>query len=129
MPFVGKLRMEHVDGTETYKLLESLIYITRKKEKRVTPKDFVSDGHSIPRALRSLAGSPFATKYPKSAWKHDYECETGIIPRKQADKEYKEAMADEGASGFQQGRNYVGVRTGAFFNWLSGFWKSKKKKK
>ncbi len=33
MPFVGKLRMEHVDGTETYKLLESLIYITRKKEK------------------------------------------------------------------------------------------------
>ena len=120
MPFKSKLNMQHIDGTESYFLLLPIIYITWKKVKRIIPMDFVSDGHSIPKLLRSIAGSPFATKYPKSAWLHDYLIKKHIVPRNIADSEYSRAMKDEGATTFQRKRNYVGVRVGAFFDFLSG---------
>ena len=115
MGFKSKLNMQHVEGTETYKLLTRLVYIDLKGKKWVVKKAFISDGHSIPKLLRSFAGSPFATKYPKSAWFHDMWCKTGIISRREADIKYKELMKAEGANGFQQIRNYIGVRIGHFF--------------
>ena len=130
MGFKTNLKMEHIPRTERYFLLKELIYLNRKGEKRTVPLGFDSDGHSIPKLLRSIAGSPFATKYPKSAWLHDYLCKmlvhTGLMPRKEADKEYSEAMRDEGASKFQCGRNYTGVRIGAGFQWITKLFKRKK---
>ena len=116
MPFKSKLNMQHIEGTETYKLLTRLIYVDLEKKEWFVEKDFESDGHSIPRLLRSFAGSPFATKYPKSSWFHDKWCKTGEIPRRKADAKYKELMGAEGANKFQQIRNYLGVRIGAFFS-------------
>lgn len=118
MPFKSKLNIQHIEKTEEYKLLKPLVYI-KKKERWIVEKDFRSDGHSIPRLLRSFVGSPFATKYPKSAWFHDKWCKTGEIPRKEADLRYKELMKEEGANGFQQIRNYLGVRIGAICGWLA----------
>jgi len=119
MAFKTKLNIQHIEGTEKYKLITPLVYITWKGIERIIPKDFPSDGHSIPKLLRSIAGSPFATKYPKSAWYHDWLIKMQIVSRKEADSEYSHAMKDEGATTFQHKRNYIGVRIGAFFGWLS----------
>ena len=126
MPFITKLRMEHIEGTELYKLFDPLIYIDSDGKEWILKRETKSDGHSIPKLLRSVAGSPFATKYPKSAWFHDFWCKTGIIPRREADKKYKQMMKEEGANKFQQVRNYAGVRTGAFFNWITSPFRKKK---
>lgn len=117
MAFKSFLDIRHIEGTEQYKLLRDLIYISNNGFKWIILKGFKSDGHSIPQLLRSIAGSPFATKFPRSAWLHDYLL--WRIPRKKADLLYKEAMASEGATKFQQIRNYYGVRVGAFFGWLT----------
>ena len=125
MAFKSKLRMEHIDDTEKYKLISDLVYVTWEKERIYVPKDFESDGHSIPKLLRSFAGSPFATKYPKSAWYHDWLCKMTkleLITRKYADSEYSHALKDEGATTFQRKRNYIGVRIGA---WFGSLWRKK----
>ncbi len=107
--------MEHIERTVKYKLLQRLIWIDPDGKRWEVKKGKEGDGHSIPWFLRSIGGSPFATKYPKSAWFHDEWIETGIIPRKEADIKYKLIMKEEGASGFQQVRNYWGVRIGSLF--------------
>ena len=119
MPFINKLNIQHIEGTEDYLLLTSLVYIDKKGKKWVVDEKFRSDGHSIPPLLRSFAGSPFATKFPKSAWFHDDWCRSGIIPRREADKKYKELLKEEGATKFQQIRNYLGVRVMAGMSWIS----------
>ena len=126
MPFPNKLRMEHIDGTERYKLIGILIWIDPDGKEWRLEIGTESDGHSIPKLLRSIAGSPFATKYPKSAIFHDKWCKTGIIPRREADKKYKQMMKEEGANKFQQIRNYAGVRVGSFFKWITSPFRKKK---
>ena len=115
--------MRHIEDTEFYKLLEPLVYATPEGQNWTIRVGYVSDGHSIPKLLRSLAGSPFATKYPKSAWLHDFLCQTKVITRKEADLLYVRAMKAEGANWFQQKRNYAGVRLGVFGNWVSKLWR------
>ena len=50
--------MQHIEGTEMYRLLKPLVYITWKGVRLAPPKGYPSDGHSIPKLLRSLAGCP-----------------------------------------------------------------------
>ena len=114
--FKSRLKMQYLEGTLKYKLLSRLVYESFEGEKYTVPRDYVSDGHSIPRLLRSVAGSPFSTKYPKSAWLHDHLLEFNLLSRKEADELYAEAMRSEGASWFQQKRNYWGVRIGSLFS-------------
>ena len=124
MPFKNKLRMEHIEKTRLYKLLLRLIWIDPDGKRWEVKKGKISDGHSVPWWLRSIGGSPFATKYPKSAWFHDDWCKTGVIPRKEADQKYILIMKEEGANWFQQKRNYyIGVRLGAFGKWVSKLWR------
>ena len=124
--FKSKLNMQHIDATVKYKLITRLVYESWDKITYIVPKNYPSDGHSIPVLLRSIAGSPFATKYPKSAWLHDRLCETGEVPRSKADSMYSQAMADEKAPVWKRKRNWLGVRIGAGFKWLGGLFKRKK---
>ncbi|NHZ87178.1 MAG: DUF1353 domain-containing protein [Planctomycetia bacterium] len=117
--FVTKLQMEHVCGTESYKLLSPLICFDEEGERWELKIGMVSDGHSIPKLLRSFAGSPFATKFPRPAWFHDFWCRTGIIPRSVADRKYRGLLRLANASKYIQYRNYIGVRVGAGLKWIS----------
>lgn len=127
MSLEGKLRMEYIEGTVEYMLLSRLVWIDPDGKRWELNPGQISDGHSIPWYLRSIGGSPFATKYPKSSWFHDDWCRTGIIPRKEADQNYILIMKEEGANKFQQKRNWLGVRIGAFGKWVGGLFKRKKK--
>ncbi len=128
MPFRSNLDMRHIEGTERYSLLADLLYVTWKVRQHTIPKGFSSDGHSIPKLLRSFAGSPFATKFPKSAWLHDNLLETlvaaGLMTQFEAASLYSEALDDEGATTFQRKRNWLGVRIGDFWHNLKRkFWR------
>lgn len=139
MPFKTELQMKHIKGTEMYKLLSPLVYRTWKDIKRVVPRKYPSDGHSIPKLLRSIAGSPFASTTVEAAWYHDYLCGTlvkqGKMSRREADSEYSHALSDLGwnkKGGFwktvKRKRNYLGVRFGAGLKWFSGLFKKRKQK-
>ena len=127
MPFRNPLQMEHIEGTKLYELIIPLYWIDKDGKEWKLNKGKRGDGHSIPWFLRGIAGSPFATKYPKSAWFHDDWVESGIIPRKEADIKYKEIMEEEDATKFQQNRNYAGVRIGAGWNWIKSKFKRRGK--
>lgn len=136
MPFESKLQMEFMEGTVKYKLLSILLYRDWKGKLWSIPKDFSSDGHSIPGLLRSIAGSPFATIVAKASWLHDWLrklAREGIISYSTADSKYSQALADEGWKGgpwraFKRKRNYLAVRVGAGLGWISGLFKRRKKK-
>lgn len=127
MSFETPLQMEHIDDTVKYKLLSDLVYITWEEVRRVIPKDFASDGHSIPKLLRSFAGSPFATKTPRPAFYHDWLLEAfvrkDLMTQFEAASEYSHAMKDDGASVFVRKRNWLGVRVGDFWHNLKRRWK------
>ncbi len=137
MPFKSKLQMEFIEGTTKYKLLKPLVYVTWKGVICIIPEGFASDGHSIPKLLRSIAGSPFATIVAKASWYHDYLCHLvrlGLMKRNKADSEYSHALSDEGWNKgfwnvFKRKRNYVGVRIGAGLGWITGLFKKKRKLK
>ncbi len=134
MPFKSRLRIEHIRGTELYKLIEPLIYVTWKGIERIMPVDYTSDGHSYPKLLRSVLGSPFASKTAEAAWYHDWLLDTlvaeGSMRRGEADSEYSRAMSDLMGKSipevFTRKRNWVGVRIGAFFNWIKSPWKKRR---
>lgn len=120
MPFKTILIMEHTPGTEKYKLFSDLIYKTWEGAIHIIKKGFSSDGHSIPKLLRSFCGSPFATKYPRPAFYHDDLLENyvkkGLMTQFEAASEYSRAMDDDGASKFVRKRNWLGVRIGDFWH-------------
>lgn len=85
------------------------------------PKDFVTDGASIPQFLWGIL--PSMGKYLNAAVVHDYLCRLiaqgnphpAAPTRKLADKEFVNAMIPLGVVWWQRLALYVGVRIGAAF--------------
>lgn len=66
----------------------------------IVPADYESSGFSIPLLLRpvaSLLGITQYGRYVQCAVLHDYLCEVGM-KRSRADRAFREALAQEGAS-------------------------------
>ncbi len=130
MPFITKLQMEHIDRTETYFLLSDLDYMTWAGKKHTTHKGFASDGHSIPKIVRGIVGSPFATKHPRPAFYHDdllvNYVRKGLMTQFEAASEYSHAMKDDGASTFKRKAYWLGVRFGDYWHNLKRKFRRKK---
>jgi len=88
--FTKPLRIEDVDG-RNFRLLESFIYYTNKKEFICVPEGFITDFASIPRLFWSIIGSPIG-KYGKAAVVHDFCYHEQKYTRKYSDYIFLEAM-------------------------------------
>ncbi|PAF51274.1 hypothetical protein BKH44_06095 [Helicobacter sp. 13S00477-4] len=83
---------EHKDGMRV-RLLESIVYQSKSGSLIIVPKDYVSDGGSIPKIFWFVL-SPFEN-YAKSCILHDYLCDAfhkGSIKRKTCDEIFLESM-------------------------------------
>ncbi len=121
--FKTKLQIEHIENTVLYRLTSPLVYVTWEGVEHIVPENFTTDGHSYPPLLRSILGSPFASKNVEAAVYHDWLCMTKIVSRREADSEYSHAMADLKTPVWKRKRNYLGVRIGAVGSWISRLWK------
>lgn len=133
--FKTSLKLKHRKKTELFVLLCPLIYETWKKKTRTVPAGFETDGHSYPKVLDAILGNPVASETIEAAVCHDHACREGKMSRRQADKEYSQAMSDLGwnfksggwSRAFRRKRNWIGVRIGAGLKWIQDKFKKRKK--
>ena len=124
--FKSSLRLKHKKGTRLFVLTSPLVYETWDGVIRTTPAGFVIDGHSYPGWTDAFVGNPIACEVVEASVNHDHDREDPEIPDALADKWYSQAMSDLGWNFKENGwkgaywrkRNWVGVRVGAFWNWL-----------
>lgn len=94
MPFLTKLVVQFEDGKH-WTLTAPLVYVTQRGDTFEIPAGFQTDFASIPQALWSLVGDPGGPWAP-AAVVHDFLYRSGIVPRAEADRTFREAMADLG---------------------------------
>ncbi|HDY86562.1 MAG TPA: DUF1353 domain-containing protein [bacterium] len=131
MPFLSKLKMEHIERTVRYKLIAVLTYRTWGGKIIDMHIGFDSDGRSVPILLRSVAGCPFATKFPRPPFYHDFllkfSVRLGLMSQFEAVSEYSRALKDDGASVYERKRDWLGVRLGDYWYNLKHWFRRKKK--
>ncbi len=86
---ITEFREKPVDG-KWFKLAEPLDYVSQSGACYRVPAGVNTDFASIPRGLRWLI--PRVGKHGKAAVLHDYLCEFRVVPRKEADKLFLEAL-------------------------------------
>lgn len=80
----------------------------------VVPELFLSDGASIPDFLHSLVGTPFDPRWIYEAILHDFLCRNGVLPRKQCDEVFFDALSENPhVSASTAEMFYTGVRIGS----------------
>ncbi|MEY2689723.1 MAG: hypothetical protein RL375_3922 [Pseudomonadota bacterium] len=77
------------------------------------PAGFETDFASIPRLFWTLVGHP-AGRYAQAAVLHDYLYRTGAVPRREADRTFREAMDVLGVPAWQRWVMWAGVRVGGW---------------
>lgn len=110
--FYSKLRMEkHSDSK--YKLTDDLIF--EDDIYRIVCKvGYIFDGASIPRALWSIAGSPFTGNYTYAACVHDILYQSRSVERWEADDIFKHIMKLDKVSSFRRYVMWSAVRLGGW---------------
>ncbi len=130
MSFKTKLQIEHIERTVKYKLLSDLVYEKEDGTLHITHKDFGTDGQSIPKWLRSIVGSPFATKHPRPAVYHDDLLENyvykGLMTHFEAASEYSKAQKSDGENVAWRKVKWTGVRLGDYWHILKNKFRRKK---
>ncbi len=122
--FGGKFQLgEH--GAYTFITLHWFSYTTKKGVIHLVPKDFVTDGATIPRFLWSIIGSPFTGLYKKAVLIHDELYFTQKTKRRYADKIFLEIMKYSGVAFWKRIAMYSGVSIGGWYRWN----KQKKKRR
>jgi len=104
MPFINLKEFDYKplnNEFNEYITQTELVYRTRKGKIIRVPKNYISDGASIPTYLWSIAGSPFTGRYVPAAFIHDYLCQRGLEGKplcswSDAHKIFYEAMLDNG---------------------------------
>jgi len=91
VPFLSKCDVEFEDG-RNWILTGTLVYETHDHERIAVPVGFETDFASIPRALWALF--PPAGPWGPAAVLHDFLYRTGLVPRAEADRLFREAMED-----------------------------------
>ena len=111
MGFQGELDLRHrnepVDG-KWFKTLAPFWYISKSGKKYHVPVDTNTDFASIPRFFRRVISR--TGRHDRAAVLHDYLCESGIVPRKEADKVFMEAMKHLKVNWLKRRIMYTGVR-------------------
>lgn len=74
------------------------------------PKGFVTDGASIPRAFWRVIDHPFRSDYIDIYTEHDYDYQTGRIPREEADEKMLEGLKERGMGIVKRYTIYRAVR-------------------
>lgn len=77
--FIDPIQAEFVrgsDGERRMRLLRDVVYVAVDGKRWTAPKDFLTDGASIPRVFWSFVGGPFDGQYREAAVVHDYYCQT-----------------------------------------------------
>jgi hypothetical protein len=85
----------------------------------IVPAGYESSGFSIPLLLRpvaSLLGITQYGRYSQCAVLHDYLCESGMR-RSQADRAFREALDQEGASAPLRCLLWISVRVGGWLGY------------
>ncbi len=74
------------------------------------PKGFQTDGASIPRFAWRVIGHPFESEYIEVFVEHDYDYQTGRIPRDVADQKMLDGLKAKGCGFFKRYTIYWAVR-------------------
>lgn len=106
------------DGTEDrrMRLIENFWFRDPGGKKWEAQKGDEVDGASIPRALWTLAGSPYTGDYRRASIVHDVACDNArgnAAKRRAADRMFYHACRTGGCSIWQATLLYIGVRIGA----------------
>jgi len=112
MPFVTPLNSRLLVETNEILLLTPFVYeCPRFKMRIVAPKDFISNGASIPRFLWPIFGHPFHNENIEPAVIHDftYRYYYNILTRLQCDKMFYDGLILRKNS-CSAAAMYVGVR-------------------
>jgi Protein of unknown function (DUF1353) len=98
----------------------------RGKEWR-TPAGYVVDGASIPRALWTLAGSPYTGEYRRASIVHDKACDDAggsSVARRAADRMFYHACRAGDCSVREAVLLYIGVRIGSMARYVPAWERS-----
>lgn len=107
--FIGQVIAKfHSDG-RSMKLVKPFAYIDPTGHQWNVPKGYVIDGASIPGALWSIIGSPFAGKYRDASVIHDYFVDKKNRHWKAVHKVFLNAMLTSGVSNFKAKLMYLAV--------------------
>lgn len=85
--------------------------------KVTVPREFQSDGASIPSPLWPLIGHPWDRKYYPAAIIHDYLYRHQPVSRRQADQAFREMLMRLGVARWRCEAMYTGVRVGGWIGW------------
>lgn len=115
--FLNPLKVEYIDGRR-WRLTSPLTYTRSHLDQIKVPSGFCTDFASVPRFFWRLlppAGAGPGAAYGMAAVIHDFLYATGLRPRAECDKIFREAMATEGVTGWRRWAMYLAVRS---FGWL-----------
>ena len=84
------------------------------------PAGFVFDGASVPRFFWRLFGHPYDKHHVRGSLRHDYAYEQGLIPRAQADRQYREDIIEDGMPRAFAWLEWLGVRLGGWRHYNNG---------
>jgi hypothetical protein len=104
------------------RLLADFWFTDPAGKKWLTPKDYVVDGASIPRALWTLVGSPYTGDYRRASIVHDKACDDAVddqAARRAADRMFYHACRAGGCSIEEATLLYIGVRIGGVWPLVS----------
>ncbi|GMV86563.1 MAG: hypothetical protein AMXMBFR80_24180 [Dehalococcoidia bacterium] len=105
------LKVEEVNE-KPWRLLADLRY-QGKVDDFVVPAGTTTDFASVPRMFTWLV--PTSGKYTKAAVLHDYLCETGLVPRNDADGVFRRALRESGVPTVRRYVIWGAVRLAAGF--------------
>lgn len=120
MPFVTGRRafLIYPLGGGEVQLEGELVYYDAKLERAIlVPDGFVCDLASYPRTARIFFDRLGASARP--AFVHDfiYRMQPEGISRRHADRIFRDALKEEGASWFERFASWAGVRVGGWIPW------------
>jgi hypothetical protein len=109
---------------DKFRLVEELRYRDPAGTLWVVPKNFVSDGASIPRVLWSVGGGPWSGSYKDAAVVHDRYCVTMERSWEATHRMFYDAMRSRGVSESEATQKYwavynFGPRWDAHYRWTS----------
>lgn len=115
MPFLKPIRIQPILGEDLATTLAPIVFEDSRGRRWTVPKGFRFDGASVPRPLRWL--TPSKLKTIAAAAIHDELYRSGRVPKREADRVFREALADLGVSWLERWLMWAGVAVGGWFSW------------
>ena len=107
--FINRPRIEPY-GDECWRLVGDF-YVEVDGLPYTVPRDFITDGASIPRLLWRICGHPMSTKRLPIAVFHDWlYYEAVLLPREEADKIYRAGLMALGFPRWKAELEYYAIR-------------------